>query len=129
MWIEQECGIERCSLHSVFAIDALQAWACGSILLHTVDGGKKWIKKGDFGGNALFFINEKEGWIVGNNGVILHTQNGGSSFEIQESGTKANLYAITYDGENNLWVVGSPGIILKLTLVSPLTPVSPMGKR
>ena len=39
---------------------------------------------------AVFFVNDKEGWAVGHDGVILHTADGGEKWTLQLSGRTAN---------------------------------------
>jgi len=39
---------------------------------------------------SVFFIDDKQGWVVGHDGVILHTGDGGEKWEVQLSGLKAN---------------------------------------
>jgi photosystem II stability/assembly factor-like uncharacterized protein len=39
---------------------------------------------------ALFFIDDKQGWAVGHDGVILHTADGGEKWEMQLNGRTAN---------------------------------------
>jgi photosystem II stability/assembly factor-like uncharacterized protein len=52
------------------------------------------------------FIDAKEGWAVGDDGVILHSLDGGKSWESQNSGTKASLRGIYFFDELIGWVVG-----------------------
>jgi photosystem II stability/assembly factor-like uncharacterized protein len=39
---------------------------------------------------AVFFIDDKQGWAVGHDGVILHTSDGGETWALQLSGRAAN---------------------------------------
>jgi photosystem II stability/assembly factor-like uncharacterized protein len=39
---------------------------------------------------AVFFIDDKQGWAVGHDGVILHTADSGEKWELQQSGRTAN---------------------------------------
>ena len=61
--------------------------------------------------NAVFFINNKVGTVVGNNGTILRTTNGGETWENQSSGTNQNLGSLTYINENNIYVVGGSVVL------------------
>ncbi len=75
--------------NDLFFIDNSEGWLVGSdalsnaLLLYTSDGGNNW--------NAMYFpsshyldkisfINENDGWILGERGTILHTTNGGVTF-------------------------------------------------
>jgi photosystem II stability/assembly factor-like uncharacterized protein len=39
---------------------------------------------------AVYFVDSKQGWAVGHDGVILHTVDGGERWELQLDGRKAN---------------------------------------
>jgi photosystem II stability/assembly factor-like uncharacterized protein len=39
---------------------------------------------------SVFFIDDKEGWVVGHDGVILHTGDGGERWDVQLNGLTAN---------------------------------------
>ena len=58
----------------------------------------------------------RSGWAVGDKGTILHTEDGGQSWEAQSSGTTNDLRSIfgTSDGAQ-LWAVGDKGTILHYT--------------
>jgi photosystem II stability/assembly factor-like uncharacterized protein len=52
-----------------------------SYLLKTTDGGETWQEEPefpDFYSNAVYFSDEMNGWIVGNDGGIFHTTTGGT---------------------------------------------------
>ena len=89
----------------LFAIDALDgehAWAVGdrSMLVSTSDGGKTWrgqkvpMETDISGGESLAaadpifydvkFIDVQHGWIVGEFGKIMHTEDGGETWKEQE---------------------------------------------
>jgi photosystem II stability/assembly factor-like uncharacterized protein len=57
---------------------------------------------------AIYFADEKRGWIVGQDGVMLLTENGGGDWRAIESNTKHSLYSFAMVG-NHGWVVGSRG--------------------
>lgn len=61
----------------------------------------------------IHFVNEKEGWVVGAEGLLLHTDNGGATWTSQASNTDAWLYSVHFTPDGNLgWIVGSDGVIL-----------------
>lgn len=62
--------------------------------------------------NSIFFINDNEAWIVGSNGLILHTIDSGSSWKQVNSGTQNSLLSIYFVDSKNGWISGSKGIIL-----------------
>jgi photosystem II stability/assembly factor-like uncharacterized protein len=54
-----------------------------------------------------------EGWIVGSAGTILHSGNGGLTWQKQASGTGANLLSVTFPSATAGWAVGGiPGVPL-----------------
>ena len=45
---------------------------------------------------SVFFIDDKEGWIVGDEGVILHTIDAGKNWERQPTGLRASLRSVHF---------------------------------
>jgi len=96
-------------------------WIVGYMVIYqTVDGGKTWFEPEHppLNGQSVFFINAQEGWIAGAGYQILHTQNGGESWEEQDSGMGTEygwLYSVFFINENIGWTCGDNGIILKTT--------------
>src|SRR6185295_19966287 len=41
---------------------------------------------------AVDYIDTQEGWVVGGFGVVLHTTNGGQSWDLQDVGSDADLF-------------------------------------
>ena len=72
--------------------------------------------------NSVHFINEQTGWIVGSNGTILNTRNGGETWELQPSGTTNDLFSVHFTDALNGWAVGENGTILH-TSTGGITPV------
>ena len=54
----------------------------------------------------IFFIDANNGWVVGENGIILHTTNGGDSWGIQTSGTEEKLLSVSFADSAVGWIVG-----------------------
>jgi hypothetical protein len=65
--------------------------------------------------NAVHFVNAVNGWIVGHEGTILHSTDGGKSWLTQASGTRTSLTAIAFTDSNTGWAVGIGGTILHST--------------
>ena len=61
---------------------------------------------GDAGLHAVQFIDESEGWAVGDDGVIWHSIDGGGAWERQKSGTRASLRGVHFLTPYTGWVVG-----------------------
>jgi len=62
--------------------------------------------------NDIFFINETHGWAAGDEGSIIHTEDGGVSWEIQSSGATERLMSIHFGDTNSGWAVGQYGCVL-----------------
>ena len=57
--------------------------------------------------HAVHFVDQgKEGWAVGDEGVILHTLDGGQTWERQATGLRASLRAIVFLSPYIGWVAG-----------------------
>ena len=78
-------------------------------------GGETWTKVAATVNSTLLsvqFVNDDDGWAIGRGGTILRSDNGGSSWIQQESGTKQNLYALYFNKKIG-WAVGGSGMILR----------------
>ncbi|MCB9068054.1 MAG: T9SS type A sorting domain-containing protein [Calditrichae bacterium] len=62
--------------------------------------------------NSVCFITTLKGWIVGDNGSILSTTDGGSNWETQVSGTERDLQDIVFISDTTGWAIGNNGTIL-----------------
>ena len=52
------------------------------------------------------FINDMDGWAVGELGTILYTTNGGLSWDFQNSGTELRLRSVVFTEPLKGWIVG-----------------------
>ena len=59
----------------------------------------------------LYFADPKYGWIVGEKGFIVHTNNGGKTWNRQEVGTGEDLKAVYFTNLKYGWAVGDNGVI------------------
>ncbi len=64
---------------------------------------------------ALYFVNTTTGWVVGDNGSILKTTDGGSNWTPQTSGTTETLRGVFFWDSNMGWACGGNGIIVATT--------------
>lgn len=62
--------------------------------------------------SGVKFVSPQKGWIIGMEGTILYTEDGGNTWNIQESGTNQYLTSIFFINENTGWIVGTGGVIL-----------------
>jgi photosystem II stability/assembly factor-like uncharacterized protein len=61
---------------------------------------------------ALTFASEADIWIVGDFGLMLHSPDGGGSWERIDAGTTRALYDVSFADAEHGWVVGASGTIL-----------------
>ena len=62
---------------------------------------------------AVSFLDENNGWVVGDTGTILRTTNGGENWIQQPAPTSANLFDICFVDSVNGWIVGDYKTILR----------------
>ena len=60
----------------------------------------------------VVFISTNLGWVVGDNGTILATNDGGANWLQQASSTVNRLYGVTFVSTTQGWAVGNSGTIL-----------------
>jgi hypothetical protein len=63
---------------------------------------------------GIYMMDTNNGWICGENGLVLGTQNGGQTWSILPIDTKFNLNGLFFSTQNIGWVVGNNGIIFKI---------------
>jgi len=115
-------GLKGQTLRAV-QVQGDSAWACGEggTILARRGASAPWQRLNlqlpqeverswDF--NALCFVGER-GWVVGRPGsVILHTWDGGKSWQAQNTGQPLPLHGVFFLNEKLGWVVGELGTIL-----------------
>lgn len=62
---------------------------------------------------GIHFVNENIGWIVGCDGTIKKSDNGGDSWILQQSRVTSDLWDISFINDQVGWVCGSKNTILK----------------
>jgi photosystem II stability/assembly factor-like uncharacterized protein len=88
-----------------------------NLILVSNDGGESWHKKPVRSKELLFgmtMISEKEAWIVGGRGLVLHTTDFGESWAEIRLGTGINkpwLSDVKFINKNQGWIVGDNGTI------------------
>lgn len=117
----------RGDLTAVFFLDDQHGWVTGTAgrIFRTVNGGRSWHMaqwrpqsqfhtRRDNGPqlNDVVFVSAWEGWAVGQDGVIIHTIDGGDTWQAQNSGVSTPLNAVAFapDGLHG-WAVGDNGVI------------------
>jgi len=77
------------------------------IMAHTSNAGQDWeITVPEQSLNDLSFVDEKNGWAVGGGGAIVHTEDGGNTWNKQFSDTYYDLIAVHFVSATSGWAVG-----------------------
>ncbi|HCA41909.1 MAG TPA: hypothetical protein DEP28_01505 [Bacteroidetes bacterium] len=95
-------------------IDANKGWIVGSSLYRTVNGGTSWdtLLSNISGIKSIKFINDYRGFMVGSGGSILRSNDGGNSWQIQQSPTINDLECIYVFNDNIAVACGAIGTVL-----------------
>ncbi len=75
-----------------------------------VFGQEGWIKQtspSSLGIMSVYAIDSLNIWAVGNEGLIIHTTDGGTTWDSIPSGTTSSLYAVEFINADTGWVAGS----------------------
>jgi photosystem II stability/assembly factor-like uncharacterized protein len=115
-------------LQEVFADSVTgNVWVVGNdgVILNSTDRGAIWTPQvsGMTGTTlySIYFVNEivngvkgpaEIGWAVGDGGVIIHTEDGGATWEPQVSGITGQLRSVFFADRSNGWAVGAAGLIM-----------------
>ncbi|MGB8509198.1 MAG: YCF48-related protein [Pyrinomonadaceae bacterium] len=62
--------------------------------------------------NAVYFVDAKRGWIAGDGGLVLHTEDGGSNWTQQPTGTAASLNDIYFRDKEDGYLLAGDGIFV-----------------
>ena len=114
--------------YDVYFIDRNTGWAVGnhegsslteeleSVIAHTTDGGATW--QPQISGvyehplRKVHFVDAQRGWIAGNGGVVLYTENSGQDWVRQTTNTFNDLIDIQFLSPQEGWAVGDWGTAL-----------------
>jgi len=105
-------------VRSLFFLDARHAWASTvEGLYSTTDGGLNWTKiqtrLPELAFNAMFFTDDKTGFVVGRSGRMARTTDGGQSWwKMVDIKNEFVMRAITFTDKDHGWAVGDNGAIL-----------------
>ncbi len=95
----------------------------GGKIFHTADGGQTWAQQDstDYKLYAVDFVGSDTGWVVGHDGLVMRTVNGGANWlvqpiDISQIDTVTELatspfYALDFVDAATGWVVGEAGAI------------------
>jgi photosystem II stability/assembly factor-like uncharacterized protein len=90
-------------------------WLCGGNDIMYYNGSTFEFQAGPAGTyNAICFVNDDHGWVVGTAGLIGHTENQGEDWHRQTNPDLDlhSLYDLFFLDENKGWAVGSQGTII-----------------
>jgi photosystem II stability/assembly factor-like uncharacterized protein len=60
--------------------------------------------------HEICFVDQLNGWVVGDTGRVIHTSDAGDSWEIQLTGTTASLRSVQFRDANTGWACGENAI-------------------
>jgi photosystem II stability/assembly factor-like uncharacterized protein len=112
---------------NTFFLNENEGWIVGSVgastanyILHTTDKCQNWSIQSYIPAGSdtvwydVFFVNNMIGWVVGANGIIWKTIDGGLHWISQTPGiTSVNIQAVYAVDTLNVYVSGDDGVILK----------------
>jgi photosystem II stability/assembly factor-like uncharacterized protein len=116
--------IDQWGLYGVYFTDSINGWVVGGgayysgpVILVTNDGGNTWIEQysdttKNFSCFDINFYNDSIGWVVGSNGSILNTIDGGNNWNLQNSFVNYYLYDVHAFSESHAYACGSMGTFL-----------------
>jgi len=115
-WRKQESGTKATIYHIDFRSEkrGLAVGEKGTVL-QTSDGGSNWTPVDTKVRSTLLnvqLVSDNNGWAVGRGGTILRTDDAGATWIEQQSGTKQNLYGLSFVKKIG-WAVGGDGMLLR----------------
>lgn len=115
------------ALVGVFALDDQRVWAVAhNTVFRTDDGGTTWTPQEsgifEYGIDLVnvWFQDASEGWAIGSAYIgggsqMLHTSDGGRTWEQRSLSTNAPLHSICFSSDSQGWAVGDFGYVLETT--------------
>jgi photosystem II stability/assembly factor-like uncharacterized protein len=126
-WTDSGYALNAGDAEGVFALDTTHAWAVGENGDIAFFNGTSWSaqKNAVVNWNAnplanVFFRGPNLGWVVGSQGTVLHTTNGGTTYTQQrgapaDSDTMPSLADVKFISDTAGWAVGGEGTIISTT--------------
>lgn len=105
------------SITSIFLLNSNLGWGAGLGGRIVKYSGGQWTLIFGNGNNlhTIFFTDSLLGWTAGDNGLIFSTTNGGTSWQLQSSGTNSRISSLAFSNSQLGWMVGYNGVIRKTT--------------
>jgi photosystem II stability/assembly factor-like uncharacterized protein len=91
-------------------------WSCGENHIYYYDGNYFYDQSTPSGTfNDIHFINDNEGWVVGNSSIVAKTDNGGDTWNslTNPDPQERSLFGLFFIDSNRGWAVGNDGLILR----------------
>ena len=119
-WNYQKMGEDKVFTKMLIATDSM--WLVGSsrktsqrFLLKSKDNGLTWEDKTPTSADGVtdIYLEKNVGWVIGFNGNIFKTLDGGETWEKEQSPTEKGLLSIFFLNSENGWIVGDSGIVLR----------------
>jgi photosystem II stability/assembly factor-like uncharacterized protein len=110
-WIPSVIGTNE-NLLGIAVIDAKFVWVISSNAIYRSDDlGRTWkLSFRDHSNQSMFssiaFATQTTGWVVGNKGTILHTNDGGNTWLRQKTKTTVDLKRISVVDQYVAWIIG-----------------------
>lgn len=101
-----------------------EVWTCGwnGSIYHTIDGGRSWVRKRN--GNDLtkpryhlydiLFTDAQNGYAVGENGLVIYSDDGGDHWMEMDRFTGDALYSVALCPDKSLLICGENGVLYRL---------------
>ncbi len=92
--------------------------ARGDVILSD-DDGQHWRQARqvpvDFTLTAVSFVGDRQGWAVGHGGVVIHTEDGGETWQVQRSATDVDqpLFTVYFRDSQHGWAAGLWSLLLQ----------------
>ena len=122
---DKEFQIPEIDLLSIQMTDTASGWVCGeknTFYIRSIQNGiinwesKRVEQESDITTwYDLHFINEMSGWLVGSEGIVYKTADGGNIWKRETTGVITDLRAVYMATNSKGWIVGDEGVILTYT--------------
>lgn len=127
-WIAQKATAKKADISAMFFLNERIGWLAlrpGGTVLRTDSAGQTWHElKMPISGLRLWsihFVNSRRGWVTGSantgtkpehaSGVLLHTNDGGESWQLRDLGEKEAFYnAVHFTDEEHGWLLGQKSV-------------------
>lgn len=117
-------NIKNDNFTGIHTLNGSEIWVCGiaGSIYRSTNGGTSWEKLRN--GNSLankryalkdiWFADSRNGWAVGEEGLVIYTSDGGNNWKEYENFTKDALHDICPTPDGHLMVAGDNGCLYKL---------------